>query len=218
MYLTYLIIGATILVSVLAFDRRELMDKMLFNPYAVIHDKKWYRLFSHGFIHADFIHLFFNMYVLYTFGVQGQVQEGYISQFYSVEPELINDFGVKGYFYFFLLYAGGLLFSSVYSLYKHQDNPMYNALGASGAVSAVVFAFIVLNPTSRLGIIFLPESLMLPAYIFGPLLILSEYYLAKRGGTNIGHDAHISGAIFGLVFVGLVDYNYYIDFFNAIFG
>ena len=217
MYLTYLIIGATILVSILAFERRELMGKMLLNPYDIVHYKKWYRLFSHGFIHADFIHLFFNMYVLYMFGVQGQYKEGYITNFLSVEPYFILDYGIKGYFYFLLLYAGGLVFSSVYSLFKHQDNPNYNALGASGAVSGIVFAFIIMNPTSELGIIFLP-GLDLPAYIFGPLLLISEYYLAKRGRTNIGHDAHISGAIFGLIFVGLLDYNYYINFFNAIFG
>ena len=213
MYLTYLIIAATALISFYAFDRKSLMGKMLLNPYDIIHHQKWYRMFTHGLIHADFMHLFFNLYVLYMFGVQGQNTYS----FFSVEPAFIHHFEAKGYLYFFLLYVGGLLFSSIYTVYKHKDNPHYNALGASGAVSGIVFAFIVLNPTSKLGIIFLPQDFFLPAYIFGPLMLASEYYLAKRGGTNIGHDAHISGAIFGLIFVALLDYNYYINFFKAIF-
>ncbi len=215
MYITYIIIAVTVLVSVLAFERPELKGRLLFNAYDIIHFKKWYRLFSHGFIHADFMHLFFNMYVLYMFGVQGASQE-YFSGFSSVEPNLVHNFGVKGYFYFFLLFVGGLAFASLYALFKHQDNPHYNALGASGAVSAVVFVFIIMNPESNLSIIFLP-FLQLPAYIFGPLLLLAEYYLAKRGRSHIAHDAHISGAIFGLLFIALVDYNYYISFFTAIF-
>ncbi len=214
MYLTYIIIGITILISFMAYERKDLMDKMLLNPYDIVHHKKWYRTLSHGFIHADFLHLFFNMYVLYMFGVQGLDLSG---GFLSVEPELLADFGPKGYFYFFLLYVGGILFSTIYTIYKHQDNAYYNALGASGAVSSVVFAFIILNPDARLNIIFLPIPGGIPAYIFGPLMLIGEYYLAKRGGTNIGHDAHISGAIFGLLFVALLDYNYYVTFFNSIF-
>jgi len=216
MYITYIIIAAIVLVSLLAFERPELKKQLMFNAYDIIHFKKWCRLFSHGFIHADFMHLFFNMYVLYMFGIQGTDPE-YISGFSSVEPNLIYHFGIKGYFYYFLLFVGGLAFASLYALYKHQDNPHYNALGASGAVSAIVFAFIIMNPESELSIIFLP-FLILPAYVFGPLLLLGEYYLAKRGQSHIAHDAHISGAIFGLLFIALVDYNYYISFFTAIFG
>lgn len=200
----------------MAFDRPELKGRMLFNAYDIVHHKKWYRIFSHGFIHANFIHLFFNMYVLYMFGVQG-AQESVGSNFSSVEPTFISAFGAKGYYFYLLLFVGGLAFSSLYALYKHQDNPYYNALGASGAVSSIVFVFIILNPQAELIIIFLP-ILPLPAYIFGPLLLIGEYFLAKRGGSPVAHDAHISGAIFGLVFIGLMDYNYYISFFEAIFG
>lgn len=216
MYLTYFIIGATIIISLIAFERDDIRGRMLLNPYDVVHYKKWYRVFSHAFIHADLMHLSFNLYVLYMFGVQGQIQEGYFPGFLSVEPQFVLQFGNKGYFYYFLLYVGGILFSSVYSIYKHQDNPGYRALGASGAVSGVVFAFMILNPTAELGIIFIP-GLHLPAYIFGPLLLAGEYYLARRGNTNIGHDAHISGAIFGMIFLLLVDPQYYVNFFNAIF-
>ncbi|MFD1551843.1 rhomboid family intramembrane serine protease [Putridiphycobacter roseus] len=215
MYITYLIIGITIIVSLMAFERPELKGKLLFNPYDIVHHKKWYRLFTHGFIHADFMHLFFNMYVLFMFGVQG-TNDANNYGFLSVEPKLIADFGMKGYFYYLLLFVGGLAFSSLYSLFKHQDNPNYNALGASGAVSAIVFAFIIMNPAAELGIIFIP-GIYLPAYIFGPLLLLAEYYLGKKGKTNIAHDAHISGAIFGLIFIALVNYQYYVEFFKHIF-
>lgn len=216
MYITYIIIGITIIVSLLAFERPDLKRKLLFNAYDIVHFKKWYRLFSHGFIHADFMHLFFNMYVLYMFGVQG-AEQGISYGFSSVEPNLVFHFGAKGYFYYLLLFVGGLAFASLYALFKHQDNPHYNALGASGAVSAVVFVFIIMNPTAKLSIIFLP-FISLPAYVFGPLLLLGEYYLAKRGQSYIAHDAHISGAIFGLLFIALVDFNYYLSFFSEIFG
>lgn len=216
MYITYLIIAATVLVSFLAFERPDFKNKLLFNAYDIVHHKKWYRIFSHGFIHADFMHLFFNMYVLYMFGVQG-VESVPSSNFSSVEPNLIYHFGMKGYYFYLLLFVGGLAFASLYALFKHQNNPQYNSLGASGAVSAIVFSFIIINPEAHLSIIFLP-FLSLPAYIFGPLMLVGEYYLAKRGQSRIAHDAHISGAIFGLIFIALVDYNYYITFFTAIFG
>jgi len=215
MYLTYLIIGITVLVSFMAFERPEWKGKLVFNAYEIVQHKKWYRLFTHGFIHADFMHLFFNMYVLYMFGVQGG-EEVTNYGFYSVEPKLIADFGVKGYFYYLLLFVGGLAFASLYALFKHQDNPHYNALGASGAVSAIVFAFIILNPNAQLGIIFIP-GIYLPAYLFGPLLLLVEYYLGKRGQSHIAHDAHISGAIFGLIFIALINYQYYVEFFKEVF-
>jgi len=216
MYITYLIIGITVITSVMAFERPELKGRLLFNAYEIVQHQKWYRLFSHGFIHGDFMHLFFNMYVLYMFGIQG-AEQSVGSNFLSVEPTFVSAYGAKGYYFYLLLFVGGLAFSSLYALFKHQNNPLYNALGASGAVSSIVFVFIVLNPQAELIIIFLP-FLKLPAYIFGPLLLVGEYFLAKRGTSRVAHDAHISGAIFGLVFIALVDYNYYITFFEAIFG
>jgi len=215
MYITYLILGITILISIKAFDDASFKAKWLMNPYDVIHYKKWYRIFSHAFIHADFMHLGFNMYVLWMFGVQATYNGGNPNYLISLEPSFVNDFGVKGYWYFFLLYVGGIAFSSLYSLYKHQDNPHYNSLGASGAVSAVIFGAIILNPTAQMGLLFLP--FYIPAYIFGPLLLVGEYFMAKRGGTNIAHDAHISGAIFGIIFTIAINPTYIVNFFNSIF-
>lgn len=214
MYITYLILGITILISIKGFDDESFKSKWLMNPYDVIHYKKWYRIFSHAFIHADFMHLGFNMYVLWMFGVEAVPIDGYISNFISLEPGFVNDFGLKGYWYFFLLYVGGIAFSSLYALHKHQDNPHYNSLGASGAVSAVVFGTIILNPNAQMGLMFLP---LMPAYIFGPLLLVGEYFMAKRGGTNIAHDAHISGAIFGIIFTIAINPTYIVNFFNSIF-
>ncbi|MGV6862434.1 MAG: rhomboid family intramembrane serine protease [Putridiphycobacter sp.] len=217
MYITYIILIITVLVSIKAFEDQGLMHKLIFNPFDVFRNNNWYRIFSHAFIHADFMHLGFNMYVLYMFGVQVTPQsQSFYFGFKSLEPALVFDFGNLGYIYFGLLYVGGIVASSLFSLFKHKNNPQYNSLGASGAVSAVVFGAILLNPTAKMGLMFIP--IYLPAYIFGPLLIAVEYFLAKRGRTNIAHDAHIGGAIFGFLFVSLINPSYLTRFFNLIFN
>ena len=217
MYITYFILGITILISLKGFNEPDFKRKLLMNPYDVVHYKKWYRTFTHAFIHADFMHLGFNMYVLYMFGIGSFNGGGNTPYLKSLEPSFIDDFGLIGYWYFFLLYAGGILFSSLYSIFKHKDNPHYSSLGASGAVSAVIFGCILLNPQARLGLIFLPEALYLPAYLFGPLILITEYYMAKRGGTRIAHDAHILGALFGIVFTIAINPDYIVKFINSIF-
>jgi len=185
--ITYIIIAITILVSITTMDNYALKNKLMFNAYQIKQRKEWYRFFSSGFIHADFMHLAFNMFSLYMFG-RG------VESMYSFEEV----FGAKGPLFFILLYVGGLALSSLYSYEKHKNDIYYNALGASGAVSAVVFAFIVLSPTSSLGFLFLPFPI--PAYLFGLIFLAVEYYLGKRGQSNIGHDAHFWGAVYGVVF------------------
>lgn len=211
MYVTYLLLAATIFISVRAMNDDTLKRRLMLNPYDVIHHKKWYRCFSHAFVHGDFLHLGFNMYVLYMFGVE---MNSNLYAHKSLEPDLVDTFGAKGYLYFTCLYVGGILFSSVISLRKHKDNPYYNSLGASGAVMAVVFGYIILNPDARLGLLFLP--FYIPAYIFGPILLGIEYFMGKRGGTGIAHDAHFAGAVFGILFIIALDYNYLLNFFNQI--
>ncbi|MCX6297360.1 MAG: rhomboid family intramembrane serine protease, partial [Bacteroidetes bacterium] len=161
-----------------------LKNKMMFNAYMIHERKEWYRFFSNGLIHADWMHLGFNMFSLYMFGV-------------AVEGAYQEIFEAKGILFFILLYVGGLVMSSLYSYKKHKSNVYYNALGASGAVSAVIFAYIVIFPTARLGFMFIPVPI--PAYLFGFIFLGIEYYLGKRGQDNIGHDAHIWGAIYGVV-------------------
>jgi len=107
------------------------------------------------------------------------------------------------------------VFATLPSIIKHRDNPNYLSLGASGAVSAIVFSFIIIEPLAPLGLIIIP-GLSIPGFIFGLLYLFAENYMIKKGGSNIAHDAHISGAIFGLLFIALYDYRIYINFFESI--
>lgn len=183
--ITYIIIAITLFISITSMDNLSLKNKLMFNAYMINHKKEWYRFFSSGLVHADWMHLAFNMFSLYMFG-KG-VEDGYNYVFES-----------KGVLFFILLYVGGLIMSSLYSYERHKNDIYYNALGASGAVSAVIFAYIMLAPTTKLAFIFIP--IPIPAYLFGLLFLGIEYYLGKRGNTGIGHDAHFWGAIYGAVF------------------
>jgi membrane associated rhomboid family serine protease len=203
--ITFLIIGITILISLFAMENHTLKNKLMFNAYMINHRKEWYRFFSNGLIHADFMHLAFNMFTLYMFG-RG------VEEVYSYDQV----FGEKGTLFFILLYVGGLVMSSLYSYEKYKNNVHYNALGASGAVSAVVFAYILLAPTTKLGFLFIP--IPIPAYLFGIIFLVIEYYLSKKGQSNIGHDAHIWGAIFGLVFTAILKPSLITQFFYQIIG
>ncbi|MBK6953301.1 MAG: rhomboid family intramembrane serine protease [Crocinitomicaceae bacterium] len=210
MYITYLLLAVTILVSIKAFSDLAFRDKLLLNPHAVIHGNQSYRVFTHAFIHGDVMHLTFNMFALYLFAVQVTPDTPGNHAHYSLEPELISRYGPKGYLYFGALYLGGILFSTMWSLYKHRNNPYYNSLGASGAISAVIFAYILLNPMDKMGVFPFPP--IIPAFIFGPLLLVFEYFLAKRGGTGIAHDAHLAGALFGVIFITILDYRILLEF------
>ena len=187
----------------------------MLNPHDVVHYGKWYRCITHAFVHADIVHLGFNMFILYMFAVQVTPASGAFE--YSLEPAFVARYGAKGYLYFGCLYLGGILFSTLLSIRNNKDNPGYNSLGASGAVMAVVFAFIMMYPSRGMGLIFLP-GIWIPAWLFGPIILVLEYYLGKRGGTGIAHDAHFAGAIFGVIFMVIVDYNYLLNFFNEIFS
>lgn len=206
MILTYLIIAITVITSVYAMNNDLLKDKLMFNAYKINHKKEWYRFFSHGLIHADFPHLIFNMYSLYIFS-------GAVEYYYKADAI----FGSKGPLFFILLYVGGLAMSSLFSYEKHKNDIWYNALGASGAVSAVIFAFIALAPTKELGLLFVP-GLDVPAYLFGLIFLGIEYYLARRGNSNIGHDAHFWGAVFGILFTFILKPSLFSNFISQITG
>lgn len=191
MSVTLVIVALTVLVSFASFNNNELTQKLIFSPYQAKHHNEWWRAITHGFIHGDHIHLFFNMYVLYNFGG-------------LIEYTLIYHFGlVSGIIYYLGLYLGGLIFATLPSLRKHSDTPIYRSLGASGAVSSVLFAFIVYYPSEKLFLLFIPIGI--PAYIFGVLYLAFETYSNKNGRANIAHDAHIAGAIFGLLYVIIID-------------
>jgi len=200
MIITGLIIAITCAISIIIFNKTELKYKYTFSPYQLKHENEWYRSFSHMFLHADWMHLIFNMFVLYNFGG-------------ATNDLLVQQFGVIGNLYFVLLYIGGGLFATVPSMFKHKDNSMYQSLGASGAVFSVLFGFILMAPEQRMGFIFLPA---MPGYIFGPVLLAIEFFLNKRRESNIAHDAHIGGAVFGIVFLCILNYKFAVHFYESI--
>lgn len=183
--ITLIFIIITSAVSIMAFNNRELYHKWLYNPYSVYHRHEWHRIFTHALLHGDWTHLIFNMYVLYMFGG-------------NIENAFSSFFGSTGSILFILLYIGSIIAATIPAMLKHKNNYHYNSIGASGAVSALIFAGIIFFPTAGYGIILIPFSI--PAFIFGPLYLLLEYYLDKRNQSNIAHDAHIWGAIFGFIF------------------
>jgi len=181
----YLII-LTIATSIYAFTNQEIFNKLKFTPY-IIHGNKsqWYRFFSYGFIHADWMHLFINMFVLYSFG---KLDEQYFNLYFSI----------KAHYFFILMYVGAIFSSVIPSFEKHKNNISYSAVGASGAVSAVVFSCILFNPTMKLYLFFIPIGI--PSVIFGILYLAYSAYMSRKNVDNIGHDAHFYGAVFGLAF------------------
>lgn len=188
MILFFLIL--TVLISWQAFQNQALLSRLLLEPYAVKHRGEFYRLLSHMLVHADFTHLAFNMMTLYFIG-------SYLEQIWQLQ------FGASNArIYLFLLYVVGGLCATLWPMMRNQDNPSYRSLGASGAVSAILFAFILWDPTQVLYLMFIP--IPIPAYIFGPLYLAFEYYSMRKGKTGIAHDAHIGGAVFGVLFVLLI--------------
>lgn len=183
--MTIIIIIISVIVSIIAIFNQELSQKLRFNPYAIKHYRQWYRFFTYGLIHADWIHLLINMFVLYSFG---RAVESYFS---IVFPE-------KSTFYYLILYIGGVIISVAPAYNKNKDNIYYNAVGASGAVSAVVFSSIIFYPTGGIRFFFIPFSI--PSVVFGILYLIYSAYMAKRSTDNIGHDAHFWGAIFGIIY------------------
>ncbi|PLX04744.1 MAG: rhomboid family intramembrane serine protease [Marinilabiliales bacterium] len=188
MSISIIIIAITVIISVLAFNKLELFDKLKFNPYLIKEHKQWWRFLSHALLHSDWMHLLINMYVLYSFSS-------------IVEDTYFNLFSYRGLLYFVLLYVGGVLFSTVFDYSKQKSNPYYNAVGASGAVSAVVFSSILIFPG---GSIFLfPIPFPIPSWVFGILYIVYSAYMGKKANDNIGHNAHLWGAIYGIVFTAV---------------
>ena len=199
-----ILIVITVIVSMSAFNNNQLKDRLLYSPYSCKHDGDYFSMFGHMFIHADTMHLLFNMMSLFFLGSM-------------LEDELMFTYGnVRGEAHFLVIYILGGLFATLIPYIRHQDNPSYRSLGASGAVSAVIFAAILWNPKMELMIMFLP--IPIPAYIFGPLYIAFEYWADRRGGTGIAHDAHIGGAIFGVLYVLIINIDKGKEFLSALFG
>ena len=178
------IIILTSLISVMAFNNPQLLNRLQFNAYAIKHQKQGWRFLTYGFVHAGWGHLAINMFVLWSFGRIVFTLYGY-------------HFGNLGILYFLLLYIGGIMFSVLFDYGRHKNDTWYNAVGASGAVSAVVFASIILYPAGGIYLFFIPVEI--PSPIFGILYLIYSVYMARRGQDNIGHDAHFWGAIYGVI-------------------
>ena len=197
-----LIIIVTAGVSLKAFNDRAFLERFMFIPYLSKDPGQKYRFLSHTLIHADWGHLIFNMLSLYFLGdillnQVGGIYENTSGDVFILESGLNEAYGE------FVIYVLGGLFATLWPFLRNKDNPSYRSLGASGAVSAVIFASIMWNPTVPLNIMFIP--LPIPAYIFGPLYLAYEFFAHKRGGTGIAHDAHIGGAIFGVLYVLIIN-------------
>ncbi|HOA37283.1 MAG TPA: rhomboid family intramembrane serine protease [Flavihumibacter sp.] len=185
---TLWIIIITTAVSLAGFSKEKIKEDLLFWPAMIKSRRQYYRFLTGGLIHGDLMHLAFNMISLLSFGEF--LESGFL--FSSSEY-----FGANGKWVYLLLYILALVVSVIPDYISYQDNYAYRALGASGAVSAVIFSFIMLRPTMELRLFF---SIPIPGYIFGALFLGISVYLSRRGGDNIGHRAHFSGAIFGVLF------------------
>jgi membrane associated rhomboid family serine protease len=188
--ITLILIIIICLVSIPAFSNPGLLNRLLFHPYTIKREGQWYRFLSSGFVHGDWVHLIFNMIALFYFGR-------------VMEYVLMMKFGVLGGGLAYLaLFVVGIIISHISTYRKYQNAPHYRSLGASGGVSAVVFASIMFFPINDICIY---GIICIPGFILGPLYLLYTYYQGKRDADNINHEAHLSGAIFGIAFSVLVD-------------
>lgn len=200
--MSLIIVIITAAVSIYAFSNTNLVNQLSLKPNLVYHRFQIHRIFTSSLVHADWAHLIINMYVLYIFG-------GVCEQYFSAL------FGAKSNLYFIQLYLISLVFSSLYSIFKHKNNPYYSAIGASGAVNAVIFTSIFFDPWNKL---YFFGVLPIPGIVFGILYLGYSYYMGKKNRDNIGHDAHFFGALFGFIYPVIIDPSLAQHFINRLLG
>ncbi len=199
--MTIILIVITVAVSYAAFKSPKLMDQLQFNASKIVHKKEYHRLITHAFIHANWEHLFVNMIVLFSFGQ-------------AIEAYFKFNFGNNAILDYFLLYFGGILVSNIYALIKHRNNYFYNSVGASGAVSAVLFAAIFFDPWNM---IYFFGILPIPGIVFAGLYLVYSYQMSTKQKDNVAHDAHFLGALFGFIFPILLNPQLFESFLDKLF-
>ena len=183
--MTLAIIAVTVLVSWMAFNNRRLEDRLILWPPAISRQRQVDRLLTHGFIHADWQHLIFNMITLFFFG---QFVERIVSA-------RLGSFG------FLLFYLSAIVVAIVPTYLKHRNQANYMSLGASGAVSAMTMVFALVNPWSLIFVFFIP----VPAIIYAALFIGYSIWRDRQQGDNVNHNAHLAGALYGILFMLLLE-------------
>ena len=202
MSITLIIIVVTVLVSYLAFSNPVTFEKLKHYPYQIQRDQSYYRILTGGLLHGDWMHLGINMYVFYLFGT-------YVEQVYAAE------FGVgKGRLLYFMLYFISLITATFVTFLRHRQNPTFASVGASGAVSGVVFSFIVFNPWSMLLLFFI---IPIPAIIFAVLYVFYSFYASRKGlQPHYDHEGHLYGSLAGFLFTLLLKKDFIIEFIQRI--
>lgn len=182
---TFVLIGITALVSWQAFNNPRLMERLILWPPAINRNKQYDRLVTHGFIHADMQHLLFNMITLFFFGR-------------AIEPVFVERIGVVGFLAFYL---SAIVMAIMPTYFRHRDDSHYRSLGASGAVSAVLFSYILFAPWSLIFVFFLP----VPAIVYAVAYVGYSIWMDRRGSDNVNHSAHLWGAAYGVMFTLLLE-------------
>ena len=189
------------LVTYGAWKRPELHKKLMLNPYQTIRTKQYYRLLTSGFVHNNSMHLFLNLLTLYFFGL-------------AIEQIFNAYFSETGQVLYVFLFLSAIIVANIPTTLKYRNNPNYNSLGASGGVAALVLAFILFDPLRNLCLYF---AICLPGYILGALFIAYSIFMSKRNSDNINHDAHLYGALYGLLFTLIIRPSTLSTFIEAIF-
>lgn len=179
---TVSIVVLTCLISIAAFNSSKITDDLIFWPPAISMRHQYYRFITCGLIHADFIHLLFNMVTLFFFGR-------------GLELLYRGELGLQAYYYP-ILYITALVASNIPSYLKRKDDYNYRSLGASGAVCAVMFAVILIRPWEEVSV----YGIRMPSILYAALFLAFSIYMSRRGGDNVNHDAHLWGAAYGVVF------------------
>jgi membrane associated rhomboid family serine protease len=190
---TIVIVVLTAIVSFIAFQNPVIMSRYDFSPYRIAERKEYFRFISHAFLHADWVHLLINMVVLFSFGVYVESEFKSLEAIGSIRSGLVS---------FIFLYFSAIIVSSITTFIKKRKDPYYVAVGASGAVSAVLFTSIFFSPLEK---IMLYGILPLPGIVFGVLYLAYSSYMGKKEKDHINHDAHLWGAIYGIIYPLFLD-------------